>query len=264
MANEWGYKEHNGPSQWHKWYPVAEAGTRQSPVAIKTDNVTEAPDMPELKYKYDPNNCLSVTNTGASWRLDVNEEGSSLSGGPLGDEYKLLQIHAHWGGENWHDEKGSEHTIDGQAYEAELHLVHYNTKYGEAGKALDKPDGLAVLGVMIAVDDEKPHPEMAKLCDTLENIQLKGEKTSIQTPVDPIKLLPENKSYFTYPGSLTTPPLLESVTWILFKDPITTDCKQLCKMREMRIGDCPGTDTITNNYRPPCLLGNRTVKWVKA
>ena len=69
-----------------------------------------------------------------------------MSGGPLEGEYQLAQFHAHWGGEN---ARGSEHTVDGKAFSAELHLVHYNTKYGDLGTAVDKPDGLAVLGMFI-------------------------------------------------------------------------------------------------------------------
>ena len=36
-------------------------------------------------------------------------------------------------------------------FASELHLVHFNTKYGDLGSAVDKPDGLAVLGVLIKV-----------------------------------------------------------------------------------------------------------------
>ena len=38
--------------------------------------------------------------------------------------------------------------------------------------------------------------------------------------MDPAGFLPASKSYWTYEGSLTTPPLYESVTWILFKQPV--------------------------------------------
>ena len=38
-----------------------------------------------------------------------------------------------------------------QMFSAELHLVHFNTKYGDLGNAVDKPDGLAVLGMLIKV-----------------------------------------------------------------------------------------------------------------
>ena len=72
---------------------------------------------------------------------------AGLTGGPLEEDvYQLAQFHAHWGGEN---ARGSEHTVDGKAFSAELHLVHYNTKYGDLGTAVDKPDGLAVLGMFI-------------------------------------------------------------------------------------------------------------------
>ena len=57
-----------------------------------------------------------------SWRVDVNGKGSELTAGPLGDDkYALKQFHAHWGCSNG---KGSEHTVDGQSYSGELHLVH--------------------------------------------------------------------------------------------------------------------------------------------
>ena len=39
-------------------------------------------------------------------------------------------------------------------FSAELHLVHYNVKYGSFGEAADKPDGLAVLGMLIKVGAE--------------------------------------------------------------------------------------------------------------
>ena len=74
-------------------------------------------------------------------------------------------MHAHWGSCAGH---GSEHTVDGKQYDAELHIVHFNTKvlswlccytfviaslqYGTPENAADKPDGLAVLGVFIEVN----------------------------------------------------------------------------------------------------------------
>ena len=36
-------------------------------------------------------------------------------------EYRLWQIHFHWGPD---DNSGSEHTIDGQKFPAEVHFVH--------------------------------------------------------------------------------------------------------------------------------------------
>ena len=78
------------------------------------------------------------------------------------DDHDVCQFHAHWGGE---DSRGSEHTVDGkvniifiiiviiifdiiiiiiiivsslQAFASEIHLVHFNQKYGNIETAIDK------------------------------------------------------------------------------------------------------------------------------
>ena len=123
-------------------------------------------------------------------------------------------MHAHWGKKD--GQGGSEHTIDGKQYDAELHIVHYNTKYGDPSQAVDKPDGLAVLGMFLKAG--KAHEELEKICRNLAAVPTKDKSmTKDEDFIDPTKYLPANKTFFTYPGSLTTPPLFESVTWIVFK-----------------------------------------------
>lgn len=46
----------------------------------------------------------------------------------------------------------SEHTIDGKHFAAEVHLVHYNLKYGNFSNAVAQPDGLSVIGVFFEVE----------------------------------------------------------------------------------------------------------------
>lgn len=67
----------------------------------------------------------------------------SITGGPLGrDSYEFVNIHFHW---------ASEHTVNSKQYEAEMHVVFYNTKYGTFENAVTHLDGLAVLGFLCYV-----------------------------------------------------------------------------------------------------------------
>jgi len=254
MAASWGYEEHNGPSHWHKWFPIATAGSRQSPVDIKVASCSKNEKLKEVMAKYTPMAGLRLENTGASWMLKMDGMTSSLTGGPLNNEYGVAQMHAHWGSK---DGVGSEHTIDGKSYDAELHIVHYNTKYGEISAAVDKPDGLAVLGMFLKLGKE--HKELGKICESLEDIQMKKDATALQDSIDPANFLPKNKTYYTYPGSLTTPPLLESVTWIVFKEPIEVSKKQLLSMQGLSSCTEDDESLISENCRGTCSLGNRVV-----
>lgn len=144
------FSQFSGPEKWPELFPMA-SGHRQSPVNISRAHSTRGSTLKQpLSWKYVPGNTKSLVNPGYSWRVDVNGNGSQLTGGPLmSDIYQLEQFHCHWG---CSDGKGSEHTVDGLSYSGELHLVHWNTtKYTTFDEAAKHHDGLAVLGVFLKV-----------------------------------------------------------------------------------------------------------------
>lgn len=90
---------------------------------------------------------------------------------------------------------------------------------------------------------------------------------TLNEPLDPSNLLPNNPAFWTYLGSLTTPPCSECVTWIVFKEPVEVSIEQLDQMRNLRCYDvkeeCPCDELngkVINNYRPPLDLGNRELR----
>ena len=69
---------------------MADLGERQSPIDIKAAEAVAAGEMAELRYKYDPAT-IRMVNTGSSWRMDFEADGTNLSGGPLEGDYKVTR-----------------------------------------------------------------------------------------------------------------------------------------------------------------------------
>ena len=112
-----------GPSKWSKTYPIAVTGTRQSPVDIRTDACGCRDTSKPLVIQY-PDNITAATlaNSGYGWVVNIPRDDAlktSLTGGPLEEKYVLEQFHAHWGPDC---DCGSEHTINGKSYAAEVSL----------------------------------------------------------------------------------------------------------------------------------------------
>ena len=84
-----------GPSEWHKDFPVAKEGKRQSPIDIVTEAVTEAMSVTTenpLTWEYTEKHCLNVENTGRSWQVNVDGTGSSNASYYI---HTYLDIHSH-------------------------------------------------------------------------------------------------------------------------------------------------------------------------
>ncbi|XP_035384546.1 carbonic anhydrase [Electrophorus electricus] len=256
MSHDWGYGDDNGPAHWGEMYPVAN-GTRQSPIEIIPSQAQYDPTLKHLKLKYEPSTATEIINNGHSFQVgfadDTNK--STLSGGPVTGTYRLKQFHFHWGSR---DDHGSEHTIGGIPFPCELHLVHWNTKYPSFSEASDKPDGLAVVGVFLKLGSA--NPSLQKVLDKLSAIQSKGKQAEF-TNFDPKTLLPHHLHYWTYEGSLTTPPLCESVTWIVLKDAVSVSHAQMTIFRSLLFStEEEAPKHMQDNFRPPQPLKGRVVR----
>uniref|UniRef100_G1KPK2 Carbonic anhydrase n=1 Tax=Anolis carolinensis TaxID=28377 RepID=G1KPK2_ANOCA len=250
----WGYEEDNGPSHWKEVFPLAN-GDRQSPIDIKTQEAKYDPTLRPLYPRYDPSSAKVILNNGhsTSVEFDDTENKSVLCGGPLMGNYRLRQIHFHWGSS---DDIGSEHAVDGTKFAAELHVVHWNAdKYASFVEAACEADGLAVMAVFLKLGE--CNPQLQKITDFLDAIKAKGKQHRF-TNFDPSCLLPRSLDYWTYLGSLTTPPLLESVIWIILKEPINVCSEQLSKFRNLLCtGEGEAACCLLKNFRPPQPLRGR-------
>lgn len=264
MAHQWGYTTVNGPATWQCVAPAAR-GLHQSPVNIKANDVIYDADLSKrpLSIHYDPSSCKTLINNGHSLQAVVDAQDTSLESGPYAHKYRAAQFHFHWGKTS---HEGAEHLIDGKAYAAELHIVHWNTELcSSVTEALKSANGLAVLCVFLQVGAE--NQALKKLVDLMANVKYAGDKTDIVGGFDPASLLPADRSkYWTYSGSLTTPPCYESVRFILFKDPVHVSEEQMNAFRQLVShgrSDKGHNDEfhghIVNNYRPTLPLNDRKI-----
>ncbi|XP_049895524.1 carbonic anhydrase 1-like [Epinephelus moara] len=121
MSHAWGYAANNGPDKWCDNFPIAN-GPRQSPIDIVPGAASYDAGLKPLKLKYDPSTCLDILNNGHSFQVSFvdDTDSSTLTDGPISGVYRLKQFHFHWGAS---DDKGSEHTVGGTKYPAEVWML---------------------------------------------------------------------------------------------------------------------------------------------
>ncbi|KAL4613690.1 carbonic anhydrase 5A, mitochondrial isoform X1 [Arapaima gigas] len=234
----------------------AAGGDRQSPIDIVVQDTVHDPRLQPLSAHYRPGTCRKVWNNGYTFLVlceDTAGACSALSGGPLHDQYQLHQFHFHWGDS---DNRGSEHSVDQNLYPAELHFVHWNSSQCRVFEdAMKEDNGLVVIGVFL-----KRHKGLQKLLDILPAVRHKGGAVEF-TDFDPHCLLPEcMEEYWTYPGSLTTPPMTEGVTWIIMRHPIEVSQDQV--FFRTLLFTSPEEECqkyMVNNFRNQQPLKGRTV-----
>ena len=197
----WSYAgAKDGVAQWHKLSPEfrqCAQGRRQSPIDIR-DGVKLQLDGVKFDYKISP---LKIIDNGHTVQVNY-APGSSLVVG--GKSYELLQFHFH---------KPAEERVNGRSYELVAHFVHKS-----------KDDRLAVVAVLFIAGTD--HPFIQTLWNNLPIEQLREQELPA-VKIDASQLLPKIRGYYTYIGSLTTPPCTEGVQWIVLKTPVQVSRQQI-------------------------------------
>ncbi|MCE9657656.1 MAG: carbonic anhydrase family protein [Burkholderiales bacterium] len=192
-GGHWSYEGHAGPAAWASISPEFSAcklGGLQSPIDIRAAKVA---DLPAITFDYKPSP-LTIIDNGHTIQVNY-APGSSIAVG--GARYELVQFHFH---------RPSEERINGKAHAMVVHLVHRDA----AGK-------LAVVAVLLDKGGS------SELIDTLwKNIPKEKEREAAAAgvSVDASALLPKDHRYYTFQGSLTTPPCSEGVTWFVLRSPL--------------------------------------------
>uniref|UniRef100_A0A2K5D917 Alpha-carbonic anhydrase domain-containing protein n=1 Tax=Aotus nancymaae TaxID=37293 RepID=A0A2K5D917_AOTNA len=201
-----------------------------------------------LTISYDPATCCHIWNNGYSFHVEFENptDKSVIKEGPLEHNYRLKQFHFCL---EAIDAWGSEHTTDINCF-PELHLVHWNDA------ALEE-NGLVVIGVFVKLG--KHHKELQKLVDTLLSIKHKDTHVEFGS-FDPSHLIPTCLDYWAYSGSLTTPSLSKSVTWIIKRQPVEVDHDHLEQFWTLLfISEGEKEKRRVDNFHPLQPLMNRTV-----
>lgn len=149
LSASWTYEENDvfGPDNWGFLAPICD-GVRQSPININSVKTVKASDYDQISITNINKRPTEITYANNGHGVTISFTFSDgiqprLTGGPLkGDSYIFHSMHFHW---------RSEHTVNYRQYEAEAHLVHWNSKYGSFGPATLRNDGLAVLAFLYTV-----------------------------------------------------------------------------------------------------------------
>jgi carbonic anhydrase len=238
-APHWGYEGATGPARWGDLDPANAAckvGGAQSPIDL--NGAVQLPSLQPLNLSYGPTR-VKISHNGHTYQVNY-DKGSSLVFN--GKRYDLLQFHYH---------TPSEHTLAGKVFPMEVHFVH---------QAADK--SLAVIGVLMA--EGAPNTFLASFWDKLPRV-----KSDVDTNImlNALDALPKEvaaaptaagkqgqramtiEDYYTYAGSLTTPPCSETVSWLVLRRPIEVSKAQIAAFREV----------FPMNSRPTQPIGPRTL-----
>lgn len=195
-GHHWSYSGEGGPAHWGESCAVGKA---QSPIDIHTKSVKQA-DLPAIEFDYKPSP-LKIVDNGHTV-MATYAPGSFIT--VDGTRYELQQFHFH---------HPSEEKLDGKSYDMVAHLVHK-----------DAHGNLAVVAVPL-----KKGSANALVGTLWKNIpKEKGKEAEVASAtINVADLLPAQHGYYTFQGSLTTPPCSEGVRWFVLKSPSTISAQQV-------------------------------------
>ncbi|XP_062392965.1 carbonic anhydrase IV c [Sardina pilchardus] len=242
------------PGKWSHLFPEC-GGQRQSPINIVTSTVQYDPDLHPFTFEgHDHISNITVDHLGHSAHFAL-PQSVRIRGGGLASVYKALQFHLHWGVEAG---PGSEHTVDGERYPMELHIVHIKEEYQSLEEAESDSAGIAVLGFFFEASQED-NPHFDTVLEALRRVRFIGNTSSVAAfkLSDIIPPAHELSAYYRYAGSMTTPACNEAVIWTIFHRTLPASHRQLVEVAG-EVWYWTGKP-MTNIFRPAQQLNGRVV-----
>ena len=201
-AANWNYYGKTGPLGWGKLDPSYKAcsnGHEQSPLDIRGVHLNKSLQPIEFHYLAGTE---TVENNGRTIVVHVNPGSYMVAGGT---RYNLMQ---------YEFRTPSEEAVKGKLTDMSVQFLHKSA------------DGqMAIVAVRLAENQDAPNAVLATLFSQLP--RKSGDTVKIADPVNPGGFLPADRAYWTYMGSLTTPPCTEGVRWFVFQQPVTLSRTQL-------------------------------------
>ena len=197
---QWGYAGLGAPENWHRIkpaYALCGSGKRQSPIDIRGGIRV---DLEPIRFDYRPSQ-FRIFDSGHAIEVHVGEGNRIMM---TGRSYRLISLVFR---------RPAEEKINGRSFDMSVQLVHQ-----------DDDGSLAVVAVMLERGSEHP------VIQTLWNYMPLEVGMDVMPPnayIDLNRLLPENREYYTYMGSLTTPPCSEGVLWLVLKQPQQVSPQQI-------------------------------------
>jgi carbonic anhydrase len=222
------YSGDNGPGFWGQlspdWAACAGGGGRQSPIDI--DNVRIDPRLKPLNLNLSKTP-IALINNGHSLEEEYQPDSTLTFGGVT---YHLQQFHFH---------ALSEHAIAGWRGVMELHAVFKDD--------LVNTTKIAVVAMLFKIGHNNPF--LAKL--SAGGLPMKeGQTVDSSVEVNLARGLTDTSAYYTYAGSLTTPPCTENVTWLVLKKPAEMSAPQFKAFDQI----------LGNDFRPLQDRNGRVVR----
>lgn len=189
-------------------FPGLSHGLSQSPINIRSHSADIGAEQHSVHVNYQKSG-EKIVNKGHTIEVDY-DEGSSITFD--GKVYDFKQFHFH---------TPSEHLVDGVTYPMEMHMVH--TLRGHDSVYL-------VIGILF-----KEGEPNAFLDEFISHIPTEAGKTAApaQAFVDINHVFDGDDQYYTYQGSLTTPPYTETVRWGVLKRVHEASPEQIALFNEL-------------------------------
>ncbi|XP_053474680.1 carbonic anhydrase 4-like isoform X3 [Ictalurus furcatus] len=275
LSEDWCYQSQmscdqpcKGPAAWNEVNSVC-GGNRQSPINIVTKKTKKESSLTAFKFTgYDKIFTSMLKNNGRTVSLDI-PLGATVSGGNLLHTYNAIQLHFHWGNNG---SPGSEHTLDGEQYPMELHILHLKDTYIAVEDALNDTTGQAILGFFFETEvtrtqlwqlfmqcerlrsqehheeSDSENKEYSAFIAALAQVQDAEGQAELAISLNSL-ILSERMlgAYYRYEGSETTPGCSESVIWTMFEQPIPLSRDQLAAFSTLKFN---GGKPMVDTFRP--------------